>query len=162
MLVSEPVIGTFFQKPAGGTSMISIHRHSEKRRRIPLTPLIDVIFILVMFFLLSSTFGVWRPLDIALGRAGQGGQPDQQTTKPAVAPVLIQVRSDAETGSVRITVNGIGLTIDVLATQLDKLAERGAREAVLAPARGTKFQQVVHVLDEARLSRIKRISLKLD
>ncbi|WP_428674187.1 ExbD/TolR family protein, partial [Roseibium sp.] len=51
--------------------MISIHRHSEKRRRIPLTPLIDVIFILVMFFLLSSTFGVWRPLDVALGRAGQ-------------------------------------------------------------------------------------------
>ncbi len=60
--------------------MISIETPLARRKRIPLTPLIDVIFILIMFFLLSSTFGVWRPLEVALGGgAPAGGQRHNRT-----------------------------------------------------------------------------------
>ena len=37
---------------------------AAKRRLISLTPLIDVVFILLLFFMLSSGFTHWRQLDI--------------------------------------------------------------------------------------------------
>ncbi|POF29274.1 ExbD/TolR family protein [Roseibium marinum] len=140
--------------------MISIRTPLGKRRRIPLTPLIDVIFILVMFFLLSSSFGIWRPLEVSLGgeRAGESvSQP------PEAAPsILILARPHQESGVLRLTVNGLELELDELADELDRLAGLGAVGAILIPAGGTGFQEVVRILDEARSSRIKRVSLKLD
>jgi len=35
------------------------------RRAISLTPLIDVVFILLLFFMLSSTFTQWRQIDVS-------------------------------------------------------------------------------------------------
>lgn len=35
------------------------------RRAISLTPLIDVVFILLLFFMLSSTFIQWRQIDVS-------------------------------------------------------------------------------------------------
>ncbi len=42
------------------------------RRRISLTPLIDVIFLLLMFFMLSSTFARFADLDVARQSATPG------------------------------------------------------------------------------------------
>lgn len=36
-----------------------------RRRAISLTPLIDVVFILLLFFMLSSTFLQWRQIDLS-------------------------------------------------------------------------------------------------
>jgi biopolymer transport protein ExbD len=38
----------------------------RKKNRISLTPLIDVVFILLLFFMLSSTFTKWRKVDMPL------------------------------------------------------------------------------------------------
>lgn len=140
--------------------MILIQTPVARRRRIPLTPLIDVIFILIMFFLLSSTFGIWRPLDVSLGqpRAGQGTEQAPPARQPSV---LIVVRASGQEGRAELSVNGVDLTFDALAEELDRLAERGAVNALLIPEKGTDFQQVVRILDEARASRLKRVSLQL-
>ncbi len=127
-----------------------------------MTPLIDVIFILVMFFLLSSTFGVWRPLEISLGGAARSAPETQQNQKPTVPPVLISVRANPGSGTVRLTVNGVDLDLGHLMDELDRLAGLGAKDAVLVPTKGTSFQQVVQILDAARSSRIRSVSLKLD
>jgi len=127
---------------------------------MPLTPLIDVIFILVMFFLLSSTFGIWRPLDVSLG----GAEPAGATNQPAeTAPsVFILVRTDQSSGKTRLNVNGNDVALTDLAAELDRFAGLGAESAVLVPAGGTSFQEVVRILDEARSSRIRKVSLKLN
>ncbi|MCK7612010.1 ExbD/TolR family protein [Roseibium sediminicola] len=125
-----------------------------------MTPLIDVIFILIMFFLLSSTFGIWRPLDVSLGRSapGQG----TETASPSKTPaVLIIVRSGDGTGQAQLTVNGVDLGLERLSEELDRLAGLGAANALLIPDRETDFQQVVRILDEARSSKLKRVSLHL-
>ncbi|WP_279625826.1 biopolymer transporter ExbD [Labrenzia sp. OB1] len=140
--------------------MISIRTPLVKRRRIPLMPLIDVIFILVMFFLLSSTFGIWRPLEVSLGGT-RTGESVSQSLEPAPS-VLILARPQSETGPMRLNVNGRDLRLDQLADELDRLAGLGAEAAVLVPTGGTGFQAVVRILDEARSSRIKKVSLKLD
>jgi biopolymer transport protein ExbD len=139
--------------------MIKIQTPVSRRKRIPLTPLIDVIFILIMFFLLSSTFGIWRPLDIALGRDTQEpkvSQPPQVST-PAI---LILVRSETENPG--LTVNGVDLELEALTEELDRLSALGAEHAVLVPGKGIDFQRIVNVLDEARASRLKSVSLHLE
>ena len=45
---------------------------SPKRRRLSLTPLIDVIFLLLLFFMLSSTFSKFSELEINSGSSGSG------------------------------------------------------------------------------------------
>ncbi|WP_415717003.1 ExbD/TolR family protein [Roseibium sp.] len=140
--------------------MLLIRKPIGKKKRIPLTPLIDVIFILVMFFLLSSTFGVWRPLDVAIGEPKDQTAPNQNTTSPAPA-VLIQLAISEEDQTVSLIVNGVDLPMGSLASELDRLAEKGASSAILIPGEGTDFQQVVDVLDVARTSRIGKVSLQL-
>lgn len=141
--------------------MILIHPPIGKRRRIPLTPLIDVIFILVMFFLLSSTFGIWRPLDVALGGGDTSGVSETAAAqgKPAV---LINLRAGPGSAQPQLVVNGVNVPLNSLAEELDRLAAAGAQSAVLIPDATIDFQQVVRVLDEAKSSRLKRVGLKLE
>ncbi|MEM8702585.1 MAG: biopolymer transporter ExbD [Pseudomonadota bacterium] len=141
--------------------MILIHPPIGKRRRIPLTPLIDVIFILVMFFLLSSTFGIWRPLDVALG-GGDGSGVSDAAAVQGVPAVLVNLRAGPGAAQPQLVVNGINVPLNMLAQELDRLAAAGAQAAVLIPDATIDFQEVVRVLDEAKSSRLKRISLKLD
>lgn len=141
--------------------MILIHPPIGKRRRIPLTPLIDVIFILVMFFLLSSTFGIWRPLDVALGGGDNSGV-SETAAAPGAPAVLISLRAGPGGAQPQLVVNGINVPLNQLAKELDRLAAAGAQAAVLIPDATIDFQQVVRVLDEAKTSRLRRVSLKLD
>ncbi|MBV1789624.1 biopolymer transporter ExbD [Marinobacterium sp. D7] len=43
----------------------------RKPARISLTPLIDVVFILLLFFMLSSSFSQWRQLDLPIPSAAK-------------------------------------------------------------------------------------------
>lgn len=140
--------------------MLLIRTPIGKKKRIPLTPLIDVIFILVMFFLLSSTFGVWRPLDVSIGETRNQETPEQPVVAQ-IPSVLILLSFSEELNTVELSVNGVGLEIGSLADELDRLALKGAVTAIVVPAVGTNFQQVVRVLDVARTSRIGKVSLQL-
>lgn len=139
-------------------AMIKIHTPVSRRKRIPLTPLIDVIFILIMFFLLSSTFGIWRPLEISLGRETQAPM-DNRPLAATTPPILILVRAETEASG--LSVNGVDLELGTLRKELDRLAALGAEHAILVPGRGIDFQRIVSVLDEARASRLKSVSLQL-
>ena len=141
--------------------MISIETPVARRRRIPLTPLIDVIFILIMFFLLSSTFGVWRPLEVSLGRGAPAGGTETQSVA-TVPAVLIVVKAVQGEGRSAVTVNGRDLALADLAAELNRLAKAGAKDAVLLPAKGTDFQQIVRILDEARTSNLTSVRLHLE
>lgn len=141
--------------------MILIQNPIGKRRRIPLMPLIDVIFILVMFFLLSSTFGVWRPLEVSLSEDGSSDRVGAQQDLD-LPPILIAFRPASDTSLEMLTVNGVDVSLEQLSSELDRLASLGAENAILVPADGTEFQQVIDILDEARSSRLKKVSLTLE
>jgi len=53
---------------------------APKRRLISLTPLIDVVFILLVFFMLASSFMEWRLIDLQLGGEG-GGEVDPSVVR---------------------------------------------------------------------------------
>ena len=52
--------------------ILSGHRltRSSQPRRLSLTPLIDVVFMLLLFFMLATSFSQWRVLDLIRGETG--------------------------------------------------------------------------------------------
>ncbi|MDX1606672.1 MAG: biopolymer transporter ExbD, partial [Candidatus Competibacterales bacterium] len=59
----------------------------SRRRIISLTPLIDVVFILLFFFMLASSFIQWRSIDLGLAGAEAGA-------RPLAGTVLVRIRAD--------------------------------------------------------------------
>lgn len=55
--------------------MSSAPLYRSRRKGISLTPLIDVVFILLMFFMLTSTFTRWKAVDLRFPVADSGVDP---------------------------------------------------------------------------------------
>ncbi len=72
-----------------------------------MTPLIDVIFLLLLFFMLTSTFSSFGELEISQAAAGTG---------PASDP---SQRTFVQLGAERLTLNGGPVTLDELSEQIE-------------------------------------------
>lgn len=117
----------------------------RKRSTIGLTPLIDVVFLLLIFFMLASTFLKFSALPIS-GAKGGG----QSSSLSEIA--LIQLR---DAGVLRV--NGIEVGIDGLKSQIAGLVAKGVTRAVLQPAKGSKVQDLVKVLELTRKTELKSV-----
>ena len=114
---------------------------------IGLTPIIDVVFLLLMFFMLASTFSRFAHVDIALGgRVGDAAAAD------AIAIVL------SVTGE-GFFVDGAGVSQDGIAEALK--ASAGSRDArvLLRPATDAVAADIVQAIEQARASGVGRVVL---
>lgn len=118
-----------------------------KRRKstIGLTPLIDVVFLLLIFFMLASTFLKFSAVRIS---GAQGGGSSGSLSEIA----LIQVR-----GSDQIRINGTLVALGGVLAQIDQLASNGVTRAVVQPAKDATVQDLVKVLEVTRSSTLKSV-----
>ena len=120
----------------------------RKRRRsiVGLTSLIDVIFLLLLFFMLSSTFARYSQLD--LGVAGTGGGAGDKKPK-----LIITV----EYGKMRL--NGKATTLDDLDIEIEDYVAKGVERAVVVPKGEVKLQLLVTALEALKQTDLKAVSL---
>lgn len=119
------------------------------RKPIPLTPLVDIVFLLLMFFMLSSTFTKFSALEISAA-AGSG----TALAKPALPGVIIVVN-----GPDRVTINGTATPLQDVASRLDAFESDGVRRAALRAGTQATVQDLVTVLEAVRSSRITSITV---
>lgn len=84
-------------------------RKSTRNRRLSMTSLIDVIFLLLLFFMLSSTFS--RFAEVELSTAGTGGAPSPDAK-----------RSFLQLGSETLRVNGKDVALEALPAVFAKMS----------------------------------------
>lgn len=104
-----------------------------RRRPAALTPLIDVIFLLLLFFMLSSTFTRFAelPLQNAGGDAEPGGSP----------PVFLRLEPDG------LSLNGDAVTFDTLSAALSERRPPGETVTLLLAVGGeVSSQRLVDLL----------------
>ncbi|MEX2630219.1 MAG: biopolymer transporter ExbD [Tistlia sp.] len=122
---------------------------SGRRRRagISLTPLIDVVFILLIFFMLASSFLDWRAIDMnAPQRTGAGSSVE--------GAVLVEVRRDG------LRLSGEIVSLDGLGRRMaGLLAERVDQKVLVRPAPGVALQDTVQVLDRLAGAGVTDLSL---
>lgn len=100
------------------------------RRRPSLTPMIDIVFLLLVFFMLASQFGQDRALRLGLG-AGGGGY--------SGPPRLVSVAADG------IALNGTPTDLPDLAGALAPLMQDRSDTVVLRPTGGADLQALTDV-----------------
>ena len=117
---------------------------------VPLTPMIDVVFLLLCFFVTSQIFAQWETeIDVALPTAATGGMPQRLPGE-----VIINVRADGAT-----VVNGQTLDDAQLRAMMDRLVDLFPGQPVLLRAdKTTAYEHVVRVLDTCRQADIWNIS----
>ncbi|WP_068087806.1 ExbD/TolR family protein [Polycladidibacter stylochi] len=102
---------------------------TAKAKPLGLTSLIDVIFLLLMFFMLASTFSKYQRLPVATGNSGQ-------TTQGNERPLLVRVKSEENYFAF-----GKELNFDQLRQELSQQPK--SRKLVILPAKETNLQDVV-------------------
>jgi biopolymer transport protein ExbD len=115
---------------------------------INLTPMIDVVFLLLIFFLTATTFAREEvELDLRLPEARSGVEGTN------AHPLIVQVFADG-----RITFEGREVTLEALRQKLQAAAARNQQQSVLV--RGDKLAQFgigIQVLDACRLARLSKV-----
>lgn len=114
------------------------------RRRASLTPMIDVVFLLLVFFMLASRFGREEVLELALAGGGGG-----EWVGP---PRLVDITA----GGARL--NGIATAPEALAGALAPLM-RSPEDPVVVRAREGAVQDLVSVLDTLRAAGLGNLVL---
>jgi biopolymer transport protein ExbD len=113
-----------------------IEASRRRRRPLSLTSLIDVIFLLLLFFMLSSTFTRFGEVAITGGGA----------SAPAGEPPDVLIRLTADQWSV----NGRSFgKVDAL-LELVRLEQSGAKAAVLMVRGAVSSQQLVAAIEQIR------------
>lgn len=115
--------------------------------RIGLTPLIDVVFLLLVFFMLASTFLKFNYLPLRAG-AEAVGAPNLSET------VIVRVRAGGA-----LDVNGEPVSADGLAARLNNWKEHGAKRAVLRVVSDAQTGDLVAALEAARRSSLDNLTV---
>ena len=109
----------------------------RRRRPLSLTSLIDVIFLLLLFFMLSSTFTRFASVEITGGPA---------SAAPSSTPPDVMIR--LEKG--QWTVNGVRVEPERAVAELGRLVEAGAKTGVILVRDGVTSQALVTAVERVR------------
>lgn len=128
----------------------TIAQSGKRRPLISLTPLIDVVFILLVFFMLSSSFIHWR--SFALHAPAQGA-----VGSSVVGALLVEIRAEGiRLGDEVISLNGLTQRV------AERLETKPDQRVVVKPAPGVFLQEAVQVLDALAAAGAADLSLIRD
>lgn len=102
-------------------------KRAHTKKPISMTSLVDVIFLLLLFFMLTSTFSKFAEVTLS---AASGG-----STTTGQAPIFLQLFED------RLTVNGQTQSLDVL-----KLEPEDGQALLVSVQAGVTAQRLTDVL----------------
>lgn len=128
-----------------------LSRHRSEQPEVNLTPLIDVVFLLLIFFMVSTTFERETELGIELPEASAAADPTRKD--------FLEVSVDAKG---RYYLDGRPLVNTQTATLVQALRRRAAElggdpAVVVSGDRGSPFQSVMAILDAARTAGLRRV-----
>lgn len=129
-------------------------RGATRRTPVALTPLVDVVFILLVFFMLAFSFTEWRAVELL------SGEPDDEAAlagDAAAEPRVVFVRVLGPRG---LDVDGVAVSESALRSVIAiKLASGGIDAVLVRPVGGVEVQRVVWVLDELSAAGVRDVSL---
>jgi len=125
--------------------LLNLADDGRRRNLISLTPLIDVVFILLLFFMLSSTFMKWQQMTLQAA-----------TSTTSQTPMLRTVKIESNQGDIRID-NQLISTHDLDSMKL-LVANDFEASFVITASQGITIQTMVTVLDNLKNSGAKNVA----
>jgi biopolymer transport protein ExbD len=116
------------------------------KRAISLTPLIDVVFILLLFFMLSSTFIQWRQIDVSAPSESQSESRDQRVV------TLISNDGKYKIGNMTLSLKDMDSVMTVVKQEPEAVY-------VIDVKSGIETQTMIDLLDAFKKAGAKSVSL---
>jgi biopolymer transport protein ExbD len=119
---------------------MEFERTSRRTLNLPLTPLIDVVFILIIFFMLTTSFMRIESLELMLPSTGK------VTDKKEVTHIFIRENGDLILGRRAVTPDELSDTLIRL------FSHDPSSPVMLLTAEGVTMQQLVAVMDKVTVA----------
>jgi len=124
-------------------------KRGRRRPLISLTPLIDVVFILLVFFMLASSFLDWRAINLDTPASAAGASME--------GALLVEIRPEG------LRLSGQTLSPAALSARVaERLEAEPDKRVLVKPAAGVRMQETVDVLDRLSGSGVTRLSVIRD
>jgi len=127
---------------------LSFTRSHRKSAVVSLTPLIDVVFMLLLFFMLATSFERWRSIELS------AGSNQLAATDPDRRFLVLRVSQE------QLDLGGEVVTIPQVRQRLDGLP--ASTRLVVKPADDVPLQRLVTVMDELAVAGIDRPIVSID
>ena len=129
----------------------------KKRSKAPglaLTSMLDVIFLLLCFFVTVSVYSQWEnEISIKLPEAATADEPNRLPGE-----IVVNLAKDG-----KVTVNGVVRTLDELRERLAKIAKFYPDQAVIVRAdKEVRYETLVGLIDACRAANVWNFSLATD
>ena len=125
------------------------HQRPDQETELDLTPMLDVVFIMLIFFIVTATFVKEMGLDV--------NTPDKnQNVKDAdKQSIVVQVTSRD-----RIRIRGRDIDFRAVRANIERLhAENPEAPVVIQPHPESKTEIMIHVMDSARQAGVFNVSI---
>lgn len=129
---------------------MNFRRHAQELPAFQFTAMIDVVFLLLCFFITTSVFSQWElEVDVVLPTAQSSKMPDRLPGE-----VIVNLSRDGQ-----VTINRQQLSRADLLDRLSRLARFFPGQSVVIRAdRQTSYEDLVAIIDACRLADIWNIS----
>ncbi len=120
---------------------MNFRRHRKKVALLNVTPLIDVVFILLVFFMLTTNFARFRLI-------GVEAPEDTEAVKDAAAAIVVLIKSDGT-----YEYDNTPASLDDIAREVTAITETDpGRSFLIRPERGVEMQSALDVFQLTRKS----------
>lgn len=131
---------------------MNFKRQSQEEVTVNLTPLIDIVFLLLIFFMVSTTFTKENHLSIDLPEASS----DNKSVPPQAVEIVISANGDFSVNE-QVLINN---QLDTLKRALVKtLGERETAPVVITADAKTPHEAVVRAMDAAGQAGLVNLSI---
>jgi len=123
----------------------------DEQPQLNLTPMIDVLFLLIIFFMVATTFGdLERNMELQVPEVAEAGD----SVRPA-KPLVINVFADGT-----LDLDGQGVTLDELTARLVETRQRlGNPTVVIRGDAACAFQNVASALAACKSANISELGI---
>ena len=126
----------------------SIRKRAKKDVEIAIVNLVDVIFILLIFFIMTTTFSKETGLDITKPAAGSASQLEKEN-------IMVGIGKE---GTIHVDERQVDLAM-LQSLLRRELAEDADRTVVIVADRNSEMGIVVDVMDECNLAGVRKVSV---
>ena len=127
-----------------------VEKQSQRRVTLDMSPMMDIVFLLLIFFLVTSTFLPDDGMDLEL--------PESTTAAPSdMAPTMISV---AEDGALQL--DGEAITVQELQQRVAALPEADRQRITVRADARVDYGVIVRIIDALRNAGVTGLSLPMD
>lgn len=131
--------------------MSFIRKKTRKDSMIDISPMMDMVFILLIFFIVTSTFTRETGLDVTKPKASSSKELAKES-------ILIGI---SRQGTIHINETQVNLSsLNTILRQL--MAESPDRPVIIVSDRDAPSGAIVDVLDECNLAKVKKVSISAE